>query len=286
MRFKLYTLIIIAAAAATISSCRKSDRDTDTETQSSVDNSVAENAFNDVYRQLHEAASLSPEIYRIIPGNPTAQAFCGTITVSPSLPDTTFPKTVLINYGSTNVLCSDGNNRRGRIRATFTGKYRDSLSVITITPDSFYLNDYYVQGTKTITNKGRNSSGNLNYRIVVHNASVTYPTTPASPYEKKVTWNSTRTREWIAGESTPADLADDAYLITGTANGTGTTGNTFSAEITQALRVQAGCRWIVSGKLTLEPQNLTARYIDFGAGGCDNIATVTVNGNAFEIQMK
>jgi hypothetical protein len=279
MRTKLFFPLALAlAASVAIGSCRKSDRDEDKETQSSSDNAIAESAFNDIFKQLDDAASATPDVNRLAPGA-SVQAGCATVTVNPALPNTSFPKTLTVDFGSSYVLCSDGRYRKGIITATFSGKYRDSLTVITISTNNYYVDNYAVQGTKTITNKGRNSSGNIWFDINVQNAIIT------TPQGKTITWQSARQREWIAGEGTLANVLDDVYLITGSATGTGTTGNSFSATITQALRVEIGCKWIVSGKLTLQPENIAARYIDFGAGGCDNAATVTINGNTYNIEM-
>ena len=132
---------------------------------------------------------------------------------------------------------------------------------------------------KTITNMGRNANNNLHYSISVQNASVT------SPQNKTITWQSSRDREWIAGESTLLDPTDDVYLITGSASGTGSAGNSFTVTITEALRVALNCKWITAGKLTLQPQNLSARYIDYGTGACDNDATVTVNGSTYNVEL-
>jgi hypothetical protein len=281
---KTRILVPFAVAALSIAlilpSCRKSDRDEDNETQSSADNALAEAAFNDVFKQLDDAAAVTPDVNRMAPGSEyTSQSGCATVTVNPALPSTVFPKTLTIDFGTTNVTCSDGRTRRGKIIATFTGKYRDSATVITVNLNNYFVNDYAVQGTKTITNKGRNSSGNLWYTISVQNASVT------TPQNKTVSWQSTRQREWIAGESTLINPFDDVYLITGSASGTGTAGNAFSVTITQALRVEIGCRWIVSGKATLQPANLAARFIDFGSGTCDDQASVTINGNTYNFTM-
>lgn len=270
--------VITVTTGLLLGSCRKSDRDEDTETTSSTDNALAETAFNDIYEQVNNAAFDNADVNRLAE-NAEVAASCGTVTVTPALPDTTFPKTMTIDFGSTNALCNDGYYRRGKIIATFSGKYRDSSTVITITLNNYHLNDYSIQGTKTITNLGRNANNNLHYSISVQNASIT------TPQGKTISWQSSRDREWIAGESTVLNPFDDVYLITGSASGTGSTGNTFSVTITEALRVQLDCRWITQGKMTLQPQNLAARYIDYGTGACDNQAAVSINGNTYNVIM-
>jgi hypothetical protein len=259
----LKTLSILTVAVVLIAGCRRSDRDQDESTTASTDHTTAEALFNDVFAQVDEAAKNEVGIRS------------ATITA-----DTTAnPKTLTIDFGPTNCTGSDGRTRRGMIVATFTGYYRDSNTVVTITPVDYYVNDYKVEGTKTVTNKGTNTSGNLWYAIEVENAVIT---NPANSWT--ISWESSRTREWIAGEAT-ATVWDDVYLIDGTASGVGRSGNSFEVEITTDLRVEIGCRWIVSGDLEVRPQNLTTRYVDYGSGTCDNDAVVTVNGHSFDIEM-
>ena len=100
-----------------------------------------------------------------------------------------------------------------------------------------------------------------------------------------ISWNSYRTREWIAGESTAANPMDDVYSITGSANGTAVNANTFTVTIDNPLIVALNCPYIQQGKLTLTPTSLSPRIIDFGSGGCDNNATVTINAVVYEVTM-
>ena len=252
----------------TYSACRKNDRDEDKETTSCRDNAAAENAFAGIFKSIGEYADSSSFL----------RVGCASFTVD-SIGTTSWPKTLTINFGSSNCMGADGNLRRGQIIASFTGRYRDSLTVITISTISYYHNNNLVQaGTHTITNNGRNSSGNLSYSINVQNASVT--TTDGT-----VSWSSYRTREWISGESTTTNPMDDVYSITGNANGTGVNGNTFTVLINDPLIVALNCAYIQQGKLTLTPANLSPRIIDFGSGACDKDATVTINDVVYEITM-
>ena len=87
-----------------------------------------------------------------------------------------------------------------------------------------------------------------------------------------------------SGESTQ-QWSDDVYLVTGSASGTGSQGGTFSATITSALKRTVACHQFVSGTVEVTPANRPTRYIDFGNGDCDNIATVTVNGHSHTITL-
>lgn len=279
-----FTSVILLAGTFIIAmpSCKK--RKLNRSTDSAQDDAVAQSAFDDVFHVTDEAASDENGVNKI-----SSYSFgsCATVTLTPDLPDTTFPKTMIVDFGSTNCTGNDGVNRRGKIKAVFTGKYRDAGTVITVTPDNYYVNDYKVEGTKTITNKGKNSAGNTNYDIDV-SGTVTTPT------NDKITWESNRNREWIAGESTTfltdglSGIFDDVYSITGTGGGINRNGRAYTLTITKALIYQVGCRWIKEGTIDLEPEDLKKRVIDFGSRteSCNNDATVTIDGKTYNIKMR
>jgi hypothetical protein len=177
----------------------------------------------------------------------------------------------MIDFGTDDCTGVDGRIRKGKIHITYTGRYRESGSIITITPENYTVNGYQVNGTKVITNNGTNAQGHTNFTINV-NGSITAPGNAWSSQ-----WNSTRTRTWIEGEST-LTVWDDVYEITGTADGINRDGVHYSIAITNPLRAEIGCRWIVSGTMVLSPEDYDARTIDFGDGTCNNGFSVTVNG--------
>ena len=269
--------MVVAAMGMIFTSCRKNkDEEKDTDTSSASDNALAEGTYNDVNNIADEASTGSLSSYFItnISEEKSALSTCAVITN-----DTTVsPRILTIDFGATNCLCGDGRNRKGKINVSYTGRYRDSASTHTITFTNYYVNDNQILGTKTVTNNGHNSSGNLSYSIVVNGQII------KASGGGTIIWTSTRTREWIAGELTPS-WSDDVYLITGTANGTNAAGVSFTMAITSALRKEMGCRNIVSGSLTLTPSGKPTRYVDFGTGACDNQATVTINGNVYNITL-
>lgn len=264
------TFLSIILLTSLFTGCRKNDRDADIETNSARDNSIAENSFAGIFKAIGEFTD-STSLLRA--------GGCATYTVD-SIGTASWPKTLTIDYGTSNCMCADGNLRKGKIIASFSGRYRDSLTVITITLLNYYHNNNLVQaGTHTITNNGHNAAGNLTYSINVQNANI-------STSYGTITWNSLRTREWISGESTLLNPMDDVYSIVGSANGTSTSGNGFNVVIYNPLIVALNCQHIQQGALSLSPFNLSTRYIDFGSGTCDNIATVTINGTVYTITLQ
>jgi hypothetical protein len=276
------TIIILIASSILYVSCKKNNEDKDQ--NAAIDNATAENAFNDVFNQVDNAAKQTSgtgaeKVMQI------DSVGCGTITIS-SINDTVWPKTLIIDFGSTYCLCNDGRYRKGIINAVLTGRYRDSTTVITITLDQYYVNNYHIEGTKVITNLGHigttNGTSNLMYSISVTNGLIT------NPSGNQTTWNSTRNREWIEGESTLwPNWTDDVYLITGSADGIDQNGNNYNVTIGTPLRVALDCKWIESGTLDITPQGLSTRTVDFsvGGGGCDDQASVTINGVTYNFTM-
>lgn len=270
------SLIGIAILGLSLSNCKKEEENLDTESASAKDNAYAESVYTDVNNmsdQAYEEGELSS--YKTV-SSENLLSHCATVTK-----DTlSSPKKMTISFDPAGTCQShDGRYRKGDIIVTYTGNYRDSGTVITITFDNYYVDNNQVKGTKTITNNGRNASGNLYYTIVVNGEIVLANGTGT------ITWNSTRYREWVVGESTIGVFSDDVYLITGSATGTSATGNNFTASITKALRRELSCSHFVSGTITFSPSGKLTRIIDFGNGSCDNLATVTINNNVYSITL-
>ncbi|MCB9192895.1 MAG: hypothetical protein H6597_00040 [Flavobacteriales bacterium] len=255
--------LFLATALLTIIACRKEHDAVDRDYTSAVDDNLAENFFNDALKQADLAAS----------DNGLRDALDGCID-SIAIDTTVMPHTLYIDFGTVNCTGSDGRQRRGALLVTFTGPYRAVGTEITITPIDYHVNDYFIQGTKTVTNMGPNSDGDIYFTVQV-DGTVTAPDGSWTAEH-----HATRTRTWIAGEDT-ATPWDDVYLITGSGNGVNRHGLAYTLQITTALRIEIGCPYIVSGKLEITPSGLPTRYVDFGSGSCDASVSVTVNGTTY-----
>jgi len=234
-------------------------------TQATQDHLFAEQTFNDVGRIVEEGFFFNG-INKSYPSYQLMNA------------DTANADTLIINFGTTNWL-HNAKLRKGKIIITYTGKYRDSLTVMTTTFDNYYVNNHLVRGERIVANQGRNSSGNMRFTIEVNNASINTP-------NGTINWNSNQTREWVSGSATYNEIEDDQYKITGSANGTGVNNNSFTMEITDALNVNLGCLpscVITSGKAKITPNGYTDRIINYGDSLCDCNFDVTINGNTYPI---
>lgn len=279
-----YSALVIVSIALATTSCKKDEEEkVDNETTTAQDNALAQNIFDDMKKVVEEAADDE--------GNTTAKTSfsfgsCATVSIDPTWSDTaTWPKTMTIDFGATNCTGNNGVNRRGKLIVTLSDRFRNSGSILTVLPQSYYVNDHLVEGTKVITNNGRNSSNNLSFTVQVTNVKITFPAGGST------TWESTRTNEWVGGESTTLfthaipGICDDVFLITGSASGISRSGKAYTATITSPLRKEACCRWLVSGVIDIVPSGGLVRTVNFGSGACDNSATITIAGNTFTFAM-
>lgn len=260
------TIFILSSLAILLYSCKDEDVINNPDlrsTQATQDHLFAEQVFSDVGRIVEEGFSSN------------GIKSCANYTLTNV--DTSNIDTLIIDFGTSYTLCAD-KIRKGKINVTYTGKYRDSLAVITTTFDNYYVNYNLVQGERVVTNKGRNSSGNMWFTIDVNNASITTS-------NGTINWESNRTREWVNGSETN-NITDDRYTITGTASGTGVNNNGFTMEITDPLDVDLGCLpscVIKSGTAKISPNSYADRIINYGDSLCDCNFDVIINGTTYPI---
>lgn len=279
----IFVVLTCFILLGSVSSCKK--RKLNRSTTTSQDNAIAEMAFNDVFKVTEDAIK-EEGLEKSSGGLSSMYNSCATVTLTPGIGDTTFPKTLTIDFGTSNCTDAYGVSRRGKIIATTTGLYRDAGTVITITTQNYYVNDYKVEGTKTVTNNGQNSAGHTYFTINISNALITFPNGT-----DEVSYESTRIREWVIGENTNwftdglSGILDDEYDITGTASGINRDGRNYTMTITSPLRVAIICRYVKQGTVEIQPEDLYLRTVDFGNGACDSEATVEINGNVYNFNM-
>jgi hypothetical protein len=258
-----YLAILTLTLAVLISGCRR-DRTDNSDNSTSSDNNNAENLYSDLYKIVHDVSSNTNGIRDYSIG-----------CIDTVIVDTTAnPRTVLVDFGTDDCVGDDGKVRKGQLLITYTGRYRTPGTVITVTPSNYTVNGFLLQGTKTITNMGNNTSGQPYFNISV-TGTITAPNNAYS-----LSYTSTRVRTWTQGYDT-ATIWDDVYSISGTASGTNRQGEPYTAAITSPLIAKVGCAWIVSGIVEIVPQGRPTRTINFGNGDCNAGFTVTVNSQVY-----
>jgi hypothetical protein len=257
MKFTKGILAIIVLGIV-FTSCERKDN---SDWSSEQDNALASELFQDIYKQLDEAAQSEGSLKS-----------CAAVTISSI--DTIFPKTVTIDFG-TGCVGTDGRTRSGSITAVFSGRWRDAGTVVTITPNNYIVNEYAIAGNVTITNNGRNTNNNLSYSVAVSNGNIT------NADGQSHQWNGTTTYEWVEGENTNffthgiTGITDDVYHITGSSSGINRNARAYTAVITERLVRRIDCKWITDGTIEITPDNADVRSINFGDGACDAIVTLS-----------
>lgn len=285
---KLKTVLGIGALAlVSLSSCQKVKK---ANLDASQTNARMENIFDDIYSQIDEAADTQEELNKVENGNWTLHtSACGDVTLTPLGAD--YPKTLTLDFG-TECVGTDGRTRSGQIVCTFSGPWNEAGTVVNATLVDYHVDEYSVQGSKTVTNQGTNGLGQPYYSVVVSGVVVSWD-------NNQVSWESARTRTWTEGYDTHFwtwdstnntflffnGIIDDRYEITGTAAGTGVNGNSYDITVTSPLKWGWDCWYIKEGTITIEPENYDSGIVDFGDGQCDNDATLEVNGNVYNFQM-
>ncbi len=195
---------------------------------------------------------------------------CATITVSPN--DSTYPKTVTIDFGS-GCVCADGKFRSGAVIVFLTGPIRRPGSVMTITLRDFYLNRKHIEGTKTVSNLSENS--NIKFTVEVVGGKVTFPS------GRGYTYNGLKYVKQIEGGQTRI-VRDDVYSIETRSKTEFNNGITVNLNTESPLIKKVACPWISDGLLKIKI-NSRILFLNYGApnnGDCDDKALLTWdNGN-------
>lgn len=243
--------------------------------QSALDNATADAQFNDLDNLVSDFMNSNQDQLRGIDERTNRFRNCGTFTIN------TDTKTILIDFG-TGTTCNDGKTRSGRIRISYTGRYMDPGSIITTTPEDYFVNGVKVEGTKVVTNITQPNQPTT-HTVVVSNGKLTFSDNTT------FNWQTNRVRVWQSGQG-DLNPYNDVFQITGTASGTNRRGKNFTAEITTPLIVKTEC-WLqgirkpVSGVYVVTGEN-SQRTINFGDGTCNRVVTVTLgNGATFTFSL-
>lgn len=195
---------------------------------------------------------------------------CATITVSPN--DSTYPKTITIDFGA-GCMGLDGKFRSGAIIVHLTAPFRRPGSVVTITFRNYFVNRVHLEGTKIISNLSDLPAHKWSVQVV--GGRVTFPTGRGWSYQ------TLKVKTQAAGMDTRI-VRDDVYEITGRSQTEFNSGLTITLNTETALVKKVVCPWISDGKLKIKI-NDRVLYLDYGFpnnGQCDNKALLTWNNGA------
>lgn len=299
----LKTLFALSTISIVLYACNKDKPEPDTDTQSSVDNSIAEAEFMQIFNEVNNIGIGEEGVNKtagICYANNVGCNGCVDVTMNPCWTDTLpFPLTVTLDFGTVGCMGCDGKTRKGKLIVVFDDRWKNENAVATVTPQDYYVNGNQVTGKITITNLtpgGIDTTSATNkpkVNIKVNDGTSTgYATIVTSTGTIK--WNADKTYEQIEGHMTASDPTDDVFTGFGAADGVNRKGRSFTVTVLEAnkLRKATNCKWVEDGILELIPEQLATRVIDFaypnnqGSGDCDDQAQITVNDNTLIFTMQ
>ncbi|HAA10671.1 MAG TPA: hypothetical protein DCE41_02835 [Cytophagales bacterium] len=196
---------------------------------------------------------------------------CATVTKSGE----EFPKTITIDFGEG---CEGphGHTKSGQIVVTISDAMSNVGATRTVTFENFSINDKAVVGTRVTTNQGQNADG---FWVVTKSVNMTLTDSEGATLSK--TFDGSKT--WLSGFGADS-AATKGYQKDGSGSITGVEGNTFTKTITTPIMIDHSCRYPLSGVVEMSgPEG--EGTLDFGDGACDNLATVTRDGETEEIDL-
>jgi hypothetical protein len=250
--------------AASMVACKDNSEDFADEEATVQNSAVGDNEADDV-SQVSYAAEFDAKSAR----SERALPVCAVVTNDKT------NKILTIDFG-TGCTGAYGRTRSGKMLIQYSGILGDSAANRTITFENYKVNGKSIEGTIEVRDILKNGAGNLQATRKLTNLKVTFSN------GKSVTINGSRTREWIAGAG-DTNPDNNKYRITGTLEGSTSTGRSFTQEITTPIVVDFACAKEgkfarVSGVVEITKVGgfgTRKRTVDYGDGTCDNTITVT-----------
>lgn len=276
MKTKHLFRIIAVIAIFSFVSCSKDSTSSDASltAQDATANSKMDQATNDIsdvvedqYLQQNPTTASGKTTSLPISILPT----CATITTTV----TTTDWTRTVDFGTSGCPLPNGNVLTGKIIVTgsldFTSPY-----VLHYSFDNFHHNGNLIQGNRTVTRTFAASAiSSTAHPINVIDINMTITFANGDVYTRV----GTRTRECVANFGN-GNWTDNVYVFFGVVTTTKPDGTQHTHTILEAtpLRIDMACQYrIISGIVTITRPNHSV-VIDYGAGTCDNNATISIDG--------
>ena len=277
-------IALTAVISLVLGSCKKSDvsnvtASNDSKAATLSDSStVAENAYYDVlnnafigYSDNVSSMGVSQSGKTTIlstgtEGTGTGHLSCANYTISDSIHGH-YPKTLTLDFG-TGCSSIDGILRTGKVIYTFSGPLFTPGTTVSVSFNQYTVHGYGIQGTYAITNNSTQNA--VSFTTLVTNGILTCPDATNFHYSHNKTFTQT------AGASTPFDISDDVYAISGNSAFSSSDGSSLVLNVTTPLVRNFTCLNITQGVVAFVYNQGISGTIDFGDGGCDNTATLNV----------
>lgn len=265
MKLKGTIIFFLALGVIAFTGCRNSDRDKDTDVKIARSYALSEQYFNDPFFWVFKLM-INPNLTQNNLIYLDSVENC--ITNSIGIKKTGNITEVTILFNSTQS-CNDNRVRKGEVKAKIWGDFKQENSTAKITTRYFFINDIQVDITDSLHNLGRDSDSNLVFSSRVRNGILQSDTL-------YVEWDANHTWTWSIGESN-RQYSNDELTGIGLVKSLSYTGNTYTAEIIEPLKMDLGCYWITEGVVNMQPENILPRDLNFGSNAfCNNEVDVRI----------
>ncbi|MGF1586447.1 MAG: hypothetical protein ACFCUM_14070 [Bacteroidales bacterium] len=279
-------IIILTAALATafLFSCQKDPQEkslTEEEQAIIMDDAVADNVIEATDYEVDYYSS-SSDIIKGINNGGTKSSFWPrgryhnglgpAVTVNPV--GWHFPKTITIDYGD-GIQLVNGSIIMGKIIVNVTARPLTDGAAHEVTYENFFVDSVNIAGGATHTFVGTDSTERVFSSL--SDLTLTFPDcTVIDRYSERI-------RTLAEGFETPFYHGDDLILIEGFVNYRFSNGRSFIKTIIKPLTKTGACRFITSGTVTFTLNGEEFAELDYGDGTCDDVATITKNGETRRI---
>lgn len=190
--------------------------------------------------------------------------------------------TLTLDFGTG---CEDprGNRRSGKIIIRFNGRRFLPGSTIVITFENYFINGIKLSGKRTLTNITGSNEESPKFQIQLENGLAVWPDGTEATREHCFT------RTWNRGVL--LNPSDDVLVVSQCADadvaatGVNRRGVSYSMVIESDLIYKRGCPIAVQG-VKIFRANGKEVTVDYGDGDCDNIITMTIEGNTRQVNVR
>ena len=271
MKLKQIFALLSLPSLFFFTSCEKGETEPDPEFETTfilTENQAVSESISDDANVVFFEASVSSGLYRINGQVETTNTLsCATVTVTPQ---NSFPKTIVIDFGVNGCVSQDGISRKGKINIILSDYLHNPGTTAVMTFDNYYAAGFKVEGALSWTNTS--TPNGISWTRQITNGRVIEPLS-GYYWLHEGTKNVTQT----GGGTTPLNLLDDVYSVTGSHTVTNPAGKSRTVTILEALEKKTICHNVSKGKMKIQGPNHFA-ILEFGDGACDNIATITIDG--------
>ena len=190
--------------------------------------------------------------------------------------------TLTIDFGTG---CDDprGNRRSGKIFVRFNGRRFLPGSTIVITFENYVINGIKLSGKRTLTNITGSNEESPKFQIELEDGVAVWPDGTEATREHCFT------RTWDRGVL--LNQSDDVLIVSQCADadvaatGINRRGVSYSMVIESDLIYKRGCPIAVQG-VKIFRANGKEVIVDYGDGECDNVITITIEGNSRQVSVR